>query len=103
VLSRQLGVSSNGVAPKDRIISSVRIPHVGPVARVTGTETTRLTADIDVKLLTMHTMMPVPSRPEDFLVVTLASPNLPLKNEVYDLFDAITSTFRFLTEDGKPA
>jgi hypothetical protein len=92
VLSRQLGVSSNGVAPKDRIISSVRIPHVGPVARVT-----------DVKLLTMHTMMPVPSRPEDFLVVTLASPNLPLKNEVYDLFDAITSTFRFLTEDGKPA
>jgi hypothetical protein len=101
VLSRQLGVSSSGVAPKDRIISSVRIPHVGPVARVTGTETTRLTADIDVKLLTMHTMMPVPGRPEDFLVVTLASPNLPLKTEVYDLFDAITSTFRFLGEDGE--
>lgn len=102
VLSAQLGVSSNGTAPKDRVISSVRVPHVGTVARVTGTETTRLTADIHVKLLTMHTMIPVPGRAKDFLVVTLASPNLPLKNEVYDLFDAITSTFRFLTRDGEP-
>jgi hypothetical protein len=98
VLSKQLGISSStGAAPKDRVIASAEVPHVGTVARVTGTETTRLTADIDVKLLTMHTMMPVPQRPEDFLVVTLASPNLPLKAEVYDLFDAITSTFRFLS------
>jgi hypothetical protein len=96
VLSAQLGVSSDGKAPKDRVIASARIPHVGTVARVTGTETTRITADVDVKLLTMHTMMPVPGQTEDFLVVTLASPNLPLKAEVYDLFDAITSTFRFL-------
>ncbi|KUL39516.1 hypothetical protein [Actinoplanes awajinensis] len=97
VLSAQAGVSTaTGTAPRDRIISSVRLPHVGPVARVTGTETTRLTGDIDVKLLTMHTMIPVPGRAEDFLVVTLASPSLPLKNEVYDLFDAITSTFRFV-------
>ena len=103
VLTKQLGVSSStGVAPKDRVIASAHLPHVGTVARITGTETTRLTADINVKLLTMHTMMPVPGRPEDFLVVTLASPNLPLRNEVYDLFDAITSTFRFLTDDGEP-
>jgi hypothetical protein len=104
VLSKQLGVSSStGVAPRDRVIASATVPHVGTVARVTGTETSRLTADIDVKLLTMHTMMPVPGRAEDFLVVTLASPNLPLKNEVYDLFDAITSTFRFLTDQDEPA
>ena len=93
VLSARLGVSSaNGVAPKDRVITSAKVPHVGTVARLTG--------DIDVKLLTMHTMMPVPGSTEDFLVVTLASPNLPLKNEVYDLFDAITWTFRFVTDDG---
>ena len=80
VLSAQLGVSSaNGVAPKDRVIASARIPHVGTVARVTGTETTRLTAAVDMKLLTMHTMLPVPGSSEDFLVVTLASPHLPLK------------------------
>ncbi|MEU3795933.1 hypothetical protein [Streptomyces fructofermentans] len=100
VLSAQVGVSSaTGVAPKDRLITSVDIPHVGSVARVTGTEVTRLTGDINVKLLTMHTMMPLPGRAQDFLVLTFASPNLPLKNEVYDLFDAITSTFRFRAED----
>ncbi|MEU4172818.1 hypothetical protein AB0F46_38790 [Streptomyces sp. NPDC026665] len=104
VLSAQLGVSSaNRAVPRDRVITSVAVPHVGTVARVTGTEVTRLTAsDIDVELLTMHTMMPVPGRADEFLVVTLASPNLPLKNEVYDLFDAVTSTFRFLSEDGTP-
>ena len=97
VLSAQLGNNpANGVGPRDRKITSVRIPAVGTVARVTGTETTRLTGDIDVKLLTMHTMMLVPYTTEDFLVLTLASPNLPLKTEVYDLFDAISSTFRFV-------
>jgi hypothetical protein len=102
VLSAQLGVSSaSGAAPKDRVITSARVPAVGTVARITGTETTRMTSDIDVKLLTMHTMMPVPGTTNDFLVVTLASPNLPLKDEVYDLFDAITSTFRFLDADGE--
>ncbi|MFD4606559.1 MULTISPECIES: hypothetical protein [unclassified Streptomyces] len=101
VLSARLGVSSaTGAAPKDRVIASAKVPHVGTVARVTGTEVTRLTGDIDVKLLTMHTMMPVPGTTEDFLVVTFASPNLPLKSEAYDLFDAITSTFRFVTDDG---
>jgi hypothetical protein len=48
----------------------------------------------------MHTMMLVPGTTRDFLTVSLASPNLPLKDEVYDLFDAITSTFRFITDDG---
>ncbi|MFB7493275.1 hypothetical protein ACFC09_00980 [Streptomyces sp. NPDC056161] len=101
VLSARLGVSSaTGAAPRDRVITSVRVPHVGTAARVTGTEVTRLTGDVDVKLLTMHTMMPVPGSTQDFLVVTLASPNLTLKNEVYDLFDAITSTFRFVTDGG---
>ncbi len=96
VLSAQLGVGADGAAPKERTITSVRIPDVGQVARVTGTETTRVTADVDVKLLVMHTMIPVPGRPGDYLVVTLASPNLPLRADVYDLFDAITNTFRFL-------
>ncbi|MEU6601353.1 hypothetical protein [Streptomyces flaveolus] len=104
VLSAQLGVSTaTGVAPKDRVITSVDLPHAGKAARITGTETTRLTGDIDVRLLTMHTMVPVPGTADDFLVVTLASPNLPLKEEVYDLFDAITSTFRFVAADGRQA
>jgi hypothetical protein len=104
VLSAQLGVSSGtGQAPRDRVITSVTLPHVGTAARVTGTETARLTADVDVRLLTMHTMVPVPGTTQDFLVVTCASPNLPLKSEAYDLFDAITGTFRFVRADPGPA
>ena len=96
VLSTQLGVSAGSEVPVDRTVTTARLPSVGSAARVTGTEVTRLTGDIDVKLLTMHTMIPVPGSTEDFLVVTLASPNLPLRSEVYDLFDAITATFRFV-------
>jgi hypothetical protein len=98
VLSAQRGASTAGDVPADRVVTTAKVPHVGTVARVTGTETARLTADVDVKLLIMHTMMPVPGSTQDFLVVTLASPNLPLKNEVYDLFDAISGTFRFVED-----
>ncbi|MET7484506.1 hypothetical protein [Streptomyces sp. NPDC005538] len=98
VLSTQLGTSTDGAVPADRLVTTAQVPHVGTVARVTGTETARITADVDVKLLVMHTMMPVPGSAQEFLVVTLASPNLPLKNEVYDLFDAISGTFRFVEE-----
>ncbi|MEU3184197.1 hypothetical protein ABZ707_08285 [Streptomyces sp. NPDC006923] len=102
VLSAQLGVSAaNGRAPADRVISSVVVPEVGRVARITGTEETPLTADVSVKLLTMHTMMPVPGTTREYLVVTCASPNLPLKDEAYELFDAICGTFRFLSSDGE--
>lgn len=101
VLSSQLGLSeATGTAPRDRAIVEAHVPNVGPVARVTGTEESRLTTDIKVKLLTMHTMMPVPGSRQDYLVVTCASPNLPLKEQVYDLFDAITGTFRFISVDG---
>ncbi|MCD0484047.1 hypothetical protein LO771_17020 [Streptacidiphilus sp. ASG 303] len=102
VLSAQLGAGGDAT-PKDRVVTSVELPHAGTAARVTGTETARLTGDVEVRLLTMHTMVPVPERPGDFLAVTLASPNLPLRAEVYDLFDAITSTFRFVSADGEAA
>jgi hypothetical protein len=104
VLSAQLGISSStGSAPADRLITSVTLPNVGSAARVTGTETTPLRADIEVKVLTMHTMIPIPGTTQEFLVVTLASPNRPLKEEVYDLFDAITSTFRFVPVQSETA
>ncbi|MCM2422834.1 hypothetical protein [Streptomyces sp. RKAG293] len=94
------GRGTYGSAPADRVIAYAGVPNVGRVARITGTEETALTADINVKLLTLHTMMPVPGAPRDSLVVTCASPNLPLKDETYDLFDAITSTFRFVSAQG---
>jgi hypothetical protein len=93
-LSARFGLSSaDAVPPKDRVVSSVRVPRVGTVPRLT--ETARSSAEVGVDLLTMHTMMPVPAAPDEFLVVTLASPNLVLAEDVYGLFDAITRTFRF--------
>jgi hypothetical protein len=97
VLSAQLGGAAGGRA--GRVVSSVEVPAVGPVARVTGTETTRLSGDLTADLVTMHTMVPVPGRPQDFLTITLASPNLRLREAVLDLFDALTSTFRFVGAD----
>jgi hypothetical protein len=101
VLSQQLGVGDGG-APPDRVITSAVVPGVGRVPRVTGTEETEVVADVRMKLLVMHTMMAVPGRERQYLVVTCASPNLPLKDEVYDLFDAVTGTFRFLSAEGRP-
>ncbi|MFF2523350.1 hypothetical protein [Streptomyces liangshanensis] len=101
LLSRQLGLpTAKHKVPADRVVGAVTLENVGRVARVTGTEETPLTADVKAKLLTMHTIMPVPGTTREYLVVTCASPNLPLKEEAYDLFDAITGTFRFVSADG---
>ncbi|GAB6897185.1 hypothetical protein [Kineosporia succinea] len=99
VLTRALGTSNR--QPADREVTSVTVPAVGSAARVTGTEIAEITADVSTKLLTMHTMLPVPGRPQEYLIVSCASPNLPLKDTVYQLFGAITATFRFTTPDGE--
>lgn len=96
--SARLGSASSASArtarpPEGRTITAVTVPHVGQVARVTGT--TRVTADVDGNSLVIHTMMLLPAQPEDYLVVTPASLNLPLRHDVHDLFEAITNTFRF--------
>ncbi|MFF3437694.1 hypothetical protein [Streptosporangium sp. NPDC002721] len=85
-----------GGEPANRTVSSVTLPDIGQVARITGTEEAPLTADISIRMLTMHTVVPIPGSARDYLIVTCASPNLPLAGEVYELFDAISGTFRFL-------
>ncbi|GGL12024.1 hypothetical protein Sme01_68490 [Sphaerisporangium melleum] len=88
--------SGNGGEPSDRKVTTVTLPEIGQVARITGTEETPLTAEDSVRMLTMHTVVPVPGTERDYLIITCASPNLPLRAEVYELFDAISGTFRFL-------
>lgn len=80
----------------DRTVSAVTLPNIGQVARITGTEEAQIAADITVRMLTMHTVIPIPGSTGDYLIVTCASPNLPLAADVYELFDAISGTFRFL-------
>ncbi|MET8770415.1 hypothetical protein [Streptomyces sp. NPDC004658] len=100
-LSARLGVGAGG-PPEDRVVACADVPRVGRVVRITATEVPLVPGDPDARLLTMHTMMPVPGTPGSYFVVTLASPNVPMKEGVYDLFDAITSTFRYPVGTGRP-
>lgn len=101
VLAAQLAVPdrpsrTGNKTPANRKVTAVTLPGVGQVARITGTEEASLTADASVRMLTMHTVVPIPGAERDYLIVTCTSPNLPLEAEVYELFDAISGTFRFL-------
>jgi hypothetical protein len=79
-----------------RSVLAVELPHVGSVVRVVGTERVAVTAHDHVDMLTHHTFIPIPGAERDFFMITCCSPNLPLAESVYELFDAIASTFRFL-------
>ena len=82
-----------------RIVSTVELSNVGEAVRVVGTETVSVTSSAKVEMLTMNTLIPVPAAAGKFMLVTCCSPNLPLAKEVYELFDAITSTFRFIAPE----
>jgi hypothetical protein len=79
-----------------RVVGTVELPRAGEAARVTGAEMVSVTSDTKVEMLTMSTLVPVPTAAGQFMLVTCCSPNLPLAEEVYELFDAITSTFYFV-------
>jgi hypothetical protein len=98
VLSAQLSRTGDGESaqPADRTVTAVELPDIGTVARVTGTEVAQLMDDIRIRMLTMHTIVPLPGEQGNYLIVTCATPNLPLAEQAYDLFDAITSTFRLV-------
>jgi hypothetical protein len=96
-LIRQLSTStSTGHA---RVAAAIELPNVGEAVRVVGTETVSVTSSAKVEMLTMSTLIPVPAAAGKFMLVTCCSPNLPLAKEVYELFDAITSTFHFIAPE----
>ncbi|WP_405719339.1 hypothetical protein OG607_05055 [Streptomyces sp. NBC_01537] len=90
-MTRQL---TRGEPDPNRSVTTVTLPEVGEVGRVTGTEEVMIDEDFGVKMLVMHTIVPIPDD-ERVLIVTCTSPNLPLAEQLFDLFDAISSTFRF--------
>jgi hypothetical protein len=94
---RQLSTAtSSGHA---RVVSTVELSNVGEAVRVVGTETVSVTSSAKVEMLTMNTLIPVPGAGGGFMLVTCCSPNIPLAEQVYELFDAITSTFRFIAPE----
>jgi hypothetical protein len=93
-LSRSTMTDSSGSADA-RVVSTVELPHAGQAVRVVGTESVSVNANTKIEMLTMSTLIPVPAGVGQFMLVTCCSPNLPLAEQVYELFDAITATFHW--------
>ena len=98
-LIRQLSTSTFTSTEHGRVVSTIELSKVGEAVRVVGTESVSVTSSAKVEMLTMSTLIPVPAAAGRFMLVTCCSPNLPLAKEVYELFDAITSTFHFIAPE----
>ncbi|WP_405868579.1 MULTISPECIES: hypothetical protein [unclassified Streptomyces] len=77
-----------------RTFTTETLPGAGQVGRLVGIEESEVAAGVSYKLVVMHTVVPVPDS-RRVLIVTCFSPNIPVADQLYDLFDAITSTFAF--------
>jgi len=87
--------AAGAAATQPRVVSTVELPNVGEAVRTVGTAKVTVNSQAKVEMLTMNTFIPVPPGEGKFMLVTCCSPNIPLAEEVYELFDAITSTFHW--------
>ncbi|MGW3816133.1 hypothetical protein [Streptomyces sp. NPDC005046] len=81
-----------------RTVTTVEIPEVGVTARTFGVEDVPV-AQGDTRTLRMaltQTYIPVPGTTDQVVLVSGASPVLDLAEAFHDIFDAVTSTFRFV-------
>ncbi|MBZ4016022.1 hypothetical protein [Streptomyces purpurogeneiscleroticus] len=79
-----------------REVTTVDIPQVGPVARTRGIEDITVPGDErTVRAVLMQTFIPVPEQQGAVALVSGSSQVLDLADSFFDMFDAITSTFRF--------
>ncbi|MGW2343700.1 hypothetical protein [Streptomyces sp. NPDC001661] len=86
------GPQSSGYPPRE--VSLVELPGVGAVGRISSVE------DIDYKgrpvpTALLHTLFPIPNRRE-FLLVSSSTPNVELREQFFEVFDAIAGTVRFV-------
>lgn len=81
-----------------RKVTTVDIPGIGVAARTYGVEDVPV-AQGDSRTLRMvltQTYIPVPGTTDQVVLVSGASPVLDLAEAFHDIFDAVTSTFRFV-------
>ncbi|MFJ8085046.1 hypothetical protein ACIQ6Y_31065 [Streptomyces sp. NPDC096205] len=81
-----------------RKVTTVDIPGVGPAARTYGIEDIVVPDDAlkrTVRAVLMQTFIPVPGQEGKVALVAGSSQVLDLADSFFDIFDAITSTFRF--------
>ncbi|POX55400.1 hypothetical protein C3489_10120 [Streptomyces sp. Ru71] len=82
-----------------RKVTTVDIPGVGPAARTYGIEDIAVPDDAlnrTVRAVLMQTFIPVPGQEGKVALVAGSSQVLDLADSFFDIFDAITSTFRFV-------
>jgi hypothetical protein len=81
-----------------REVTTVDIPEVGVAARTRGVEDIPVPGDSrTVRAVLMQTFIPVPGE-QAVALVSGSSQVLDLADSFFDVFDAITSTFRFVSE-----
>ena len=81
-----------------RKVTTVDIPGVGPAARTHGIEDIEVPGDAlnrTIRAVLMQTYIPVPGQEGKVALVAGSSQVLDLADSFFDIFDAITSTFRF--------
>ncbi|MFJ8597327.1 hypothetical protein ACIREM_01130 [Streptomyces shenzhenensis] len=81
-----------------RKVTTVDIPGVGPAARTHGIEDIPVPDDSlnrTVRAVLMQTYIPVPGQEGTVALVAGSSQVLDLADSFFDIFDAITTTFRF--------
>lgn len=76
----------------------MQISTVGVCARTYGVEDVPVEQGDSrtIRMALTQTYVPVPGRPEEIVLVSGASPVLDLAGAFHDIFDAVTSTFRFV-------
>ncbi|MFF2844791.1 hypothetical protein ACFVT5_00465 [Streptomyces sp. NPDC058001] len=80
-----------------RKVTTVDIPGVGAAARTYGIEDIPIPNDTrTVRAVLMQTFIPVPGQEGKVALVSGSSQVLDLAESFFDVFDAITSTFRFV-------
>ncbi|AVH57190.1 MULTISPECIES: hypothetical protein [Streptomyces] len=81
-----------------RKVTTVDIPGVGPAARTYGIEDIPVPDDSlnrTIRAVLMQTFIPVPGQEGKVALIAGSSQVLDLADSFFDIFDAITSTFRF--------
>ena len=102
-IARQLtAIPRAGADQPWREVVSAELPHVGRVPRTQGVEDVVMPEGSGwIRTVLMQTFVPVPGAPGNRVaLITASSPILPLADELLDLFDAVTSTFRFTADPG---
>lgn len=89
-----------------REVTTVEIAEVGLCARTFGVEDVQVdqggpadqTDPRTIRMALTQTYVPIPERPELIVLISGASPVLDLAEAFHDIFDAVTSTFRFVSD-----